>query len=60
MLTKRPKGSPEKLGRLLSKNILTPALGARLKELVIWQSWEQVVGTVIASRAQPLRMIGVF
>ena len=57
MAGKRPKGSPEKLSKLLAGG-LTPELSARLKDLVIWQSWEQAVGKAIAGRAQPLRLVG--
>ncbi len=58
MAGKRPKGSPERIGRLIVSNAGSAALGARLKELVIWQSWEQAVGKVIAARTQPLRLVG--
>lgn len=58
MAGKRPKGSPERIGRLIAGNAGSAALGARLKELVIWQSWEQAVGEVIAARTQPLRLFG--
>jgi hypothetical protein len=58
MAGKRPKGRPERIGRLIVSNAGSPALGARLKELVIWQSWEQAVGPVIAARTQPLRLVG--
>lgn len=58
MAGKRPKGSPERIGRLLAGAGVNPALGVRLKDLVIWQSWDQAVGKAIAVRAQPLRMVG--
>lgn len=58
MAGKRPKGSPERIGRLIASNAGSAALGARLKDLVIWQSWDQAVGKVIAARAQPLRLVG--
>jgi len=58
MAGKRPKGSPERIGRLLAGAGINPALGARLKDLAIWQSWDQAVGKTIAARAQPLRMVG--
>lgn len=57
MAGKRPKGSPERISNLLAGG-LTPELSARLKDLVIWQSWEQAVGKAIAGRAQPLRLVG--
>ena len=50
---KRPKGRPELLGSLLHKSFDGTGLGERLKDLVIWQHWEQVVGAAIARRARP-------
>lgn len=58
MAGKRPKGNPERIGRLLAGNPGSQALGVRLKELVIWQAWDQAVGATIANRAQPLRLVG--
>jgi len=55
---KRPKGRPELLGSLLHKSFGGTGLGERLKDLVIWQHWEQVVGAAIARRARPLRLSG--
>ena len=57
MAGKRPKGSPERISKLLAGG-LTPELSARLKDLVIWQSWDKAVGQMIAGRAQPLRLVG--
>lgn len=58
MAGKRPKGNPERVGRLLAGVAVSPALGARLKDLAIWQLWDKAVGGAIAGRAQPLRMTG--
>lgn len=58
MTKRRPKGKPERLGTLLTRLELTPELKARLGDLAIWQKWEQAVGTTIASKATPLRLIG--
>lgn len=55
---KRPKGRPELLGSLLRTSFDGTGLGERLKDLVIWQHWEQVVGAAIARRARPLRLSG--
>jgi len=55
---KRPKGRPEPLGGLLRSSLNGTALGERLKDLAIWQHWEQVVGATIARRARPLRLSG--
>lgn len=58
MKKRRPKGKPERLGTLLTNLKLAPELRDRLKDLVIWQKWEQAVGTTVAARATPLRLIG--
>jgi len=58
MAGKRPKGSPERISKLLTGPGLNPELGARLKDLVIWESWDQAVGVAIAGRARPLRLVG--
>lgn len=58
MAGKRPKGRPELLGSLLRTSFGGTGLGERLKDLVIWQQWEQVVGAAIARRARPLRLSG--
>jgi hypothetical protein len=58
MAGKRPKGSPERISTLLTGPGLTPELGARLKDLAIWESWDQAVGPAIAGRARPLRLVG--
>ncbi len=48
MAGKRPKGSPEPIGRLLGGRGINPELAARLKDLVVWQSWDRAVGEAIA------------
>jgi hypothetical protein len=58
MAGKRPKGNPERIGRLLSGKGVSATLGPRLKDLVIWQMWDQAVGEAIASRTKPLRITG--
>lgn len=58
MAGKRPKGSPERISKLLTAPGLNPELGERLKDLVIWESWDQAVGSAIAGRARPLRLVG--
>lgn len=57
MAGKRPKGSPERIGRLLNATAGS-ALAVRLKDLVIWQEWERAVGPAIAARTRPLRISG--
>jgi hypothetical protein len=58
MAGKRPKGSPERIGRLLAGKGVSTTLGPRLKDLVIWQIWDQAVGEAIAGRTRPLRLVG--
>lgn len=58
MAGKRPKGSPERISKLLTGSGLNPELGARLKDLMIWESWDQAVGPAIAARTRPLRLVG--
>lgn len=58
MAGKRPKGNPERIGRLLNGSAVSPALSARLKELTIWQEWGRAVGPAIAARTRPLRISG--
>ncbi|NJD38067.1 MAG: DUF721 domain-containing protein [Geobacter sp.] len=57
MAGKRPKGSPERIGRLLHATAGS-ALAVRLKDLAIWQEWERAVGPAIAARTRPLRISG--
>lgn len=58
MAGKRPKGSPERISKLLTGSGLNPELGARLKDLAIWERWDQAVGSAIAARTRPLRLVG--
>lgn len=58
MAGKRPKGSPEQIGRLLHGAAVPPVLAARLKELEIWRQWERAVGPAVAARTRPLRISG--
>ncbi len=58
MAEKRPKGNPERIGRLLAGKSKSNVLGSRLKDLEIWQIWDKAVGEAIARRAKPLRFIG--
>lgn len=58
MAAKRPKGRPEALCALLHSSFEGTSLGERLKDLVIWQKWEQIVGPAIARRSRPLRFSG--
>lgn len=58
MAGKRPKGSPERIGLVLGRTTANTALAGRLKDLAIWQIWEKAVGSAIAARAKPLRIIG--
>ena len=58
MAGKRPKGNPERIVRLLTGKGVSAVLGPRLRDLVIWQMWDQAVGEAIASRTMPLRISG--
>jgi hypothetical protein len=46
------------LGSVLRSSFAGTTLGERLKDLAIWQHWEQVVGAAIARRARPVRLAG--
>lgn len=46
------------MGNVLRTSFAGTSLGERLKDLAIWQHWEQVVGSAIARRARPLRLAG--
>ena len=48
---------PKPLSDLLEEGLAGFGLGNRLKEVDIWRFWPEVVGPVVASRAQPLRII---
>jgi len=58
MKPKRPRmGFPKPLSDLLQEGLAGFGLGNRLKEADIWRFWPEVVGPVVATRAQPLRII---
>ena len=48
---------PQLLPDLLQKQLAGLGLAERLREVEIWRLWPEVVGPVVASRAQPLRII---
>lgn len=48
---------PRPLGELLHDGLAAVGLGERLRELEIWRIWPDVVGPVVAGRAQPVRII---
>lgn len=48
---------PRPLSELLGESLQGLAMGERLREADIWRIWPEVVGSVVASRAQPLRII---
>lgn len=48
---------PRPLGELLQEGAAGLGLGGRLREIEIWRIWPEVVGPVVACRAQPLRII---
>ena len=54
MALKRPKGRPERIGKLLASS--SSALSNRLQDLEIWHCWDTVDGPAIAARAYPLRL----
>ena len=58
MKVKRPRMRfPAPLSGLLHEGLAGLGLGERLREIDIWRLWPEVVGQVIASRSQPLRII---
>lgn len=58
MKRKRPRMRfPRPLGDLLQEGLVASGLAGKLREVEIWRSWPDVVGPVIASRSQPLRII---
>lgn len=58
MKQKRPRMRfPKPLSELLQGGLATAGLAGRLREVDIWRHWPEVVGPVVASRAQPLRII---
>lgn len=48
---------PRPLSELLAESFKGLAMAERLREADIWRIWPDVVGPVVASRAQPLRII---
>jgi hypothetical protein len=58
MCAKSRKGSIQRLSSLVFSGAIGGQLAERLKELMIWQDWEQIVGRGIAGRARPLRFTG--
>lgn len=57
-MAKRPRMRfPRPLSDLLLAGMEGTGLGERLREAEIWRLWPDVVGPVIAARAQPLRII---
>lgn len=48
---------PRRISDLLGEELPGAGLRGRLREVDIWRFWPEVVGTVVASRAQPLRII---
>lgn len=58
MKQKRPRMRfPKPLAELLLEGLATAGLSGKLREVEIWRHWPEVVGPVVASRAQPLRII---
>lgn len=58
MKQKRPRMRfPKPLAELLQEGLATAGLSGKLREVEIWRHWPEVVGPVVASRAQPLRII---
>lgn len=50
-------GFPKPLSELLAGSLKGLGIAERLREADIWRIWPEVVGQVVASRAQPLRII---
>lgn len=48
---------PRPLSELFAESLQGLAMAKRLHEADIWRIWPEVVGPVVASRAQPLRII---
>ncbi|NVN92364.1 MAG: DUF721 domain-containing protein [Desulfuromonadales bacterium] len=58
MKPKRPRMRfPKPLSDLLQDGLAVCGLGERLREIDVWRFWSEVVGPVVASRAQPVRII---
>ena len=57
-MVKRPRmSSPKPLSELLQDGLKGIVLGERLREADIWRLWPEVVGSAIAVRAEPIRII---
>lgn len=57
-MAKRSRMSfPRPLPGLLQESFQTLGLAERLRDAEIWRVWPEVVGAVVAARAQPLRII---
>lgn len=58
-MAKRPRMPfPRPLPGLIQESLRGLGLAERLREAEIWRVWPEVVGATVASRAQPLRIIG--
>jgi predicted nucleic acid-binding Zn ribbon protein len=58
-MAKRPRmRHPRLVGDLLHDGLKGLGIAERLREADIWRIWPEVAGPAIASRAQPLRIIG--
>lgn len=57
-MPKRPRMSfPRQLSGLMQECLVGLGLDERLREAEIWRIWPDVVGTTLACRAQPVRII---
>ncbi|MEI7817654.1 MAG: DUF721 domain-containing protein [Desulfuromonadales bacterium] len=57
-MLKRPRMPfPRQLSGVMQDSLPDLGLAERLREAEIWRIWPDVVGTALASRAQPLRII---
>lgn len=57
-MPKRPRMSfPRPLPGIVQESLVGLGLAERMREAEIWRIWPDVVGTTIASRAYPLRII---
>ncbi len=58
MKRKRPRMAfPRPLADLLQEGVAIAGLAGRLRDVEIWRHWPDVVGPVVATRSQPLRII---
>ena len=57
-MAKRPRMPfPRPLSGVMQDSLTGSGLAERLREAEIWRVWPEVVGTTLAGRAQPLRII---